>query len=100
MYDWFVGNKLSVHFGQGRTKSISFSSRRRLRNYEALNIVQNGTEIKKYQKGKYIVCILDQSLSGESMALNVIDKTNSRLKFIHRQNQFLTPPLHRLLCKH
>ena len=32
------------------------------------------------------------------MALNVIDKINSCLKFLHRQNRFLTPPLHRLLC--
>ena len=32
------------------------------------------------------------------MALNVIDKRNSRLKFLHRQNRFLTPPLRRLLC--
>ena len=32
------------------------------------------------------------------MALNVIDKINSRLKFVHRQNRFLTPPLRRLLC--
>ena len=32
------------------------------------------------------------------MALNVIDKINSRLKFLHRQNRFLTPPLCRLLC--
>ena len=36
--------------------------------------------------------------SGESMALNGIDKINSRLKFLHRQNRFLTPPLRRLLC--
>ena len=32
------------------------------------------------------------------MALNVIDKVNSRLKFLHRQNRFLTAPLRRLLC--
>ena len=32
------------------------------------------------------------------MALNVIDKINSRLKFLHRQNCFLTPPLHWILC--
>ena len=31
------------------------------------------------------------------MALNVIDKINSCLKFLHRQNRFLTPPLRRLL---
>ena len=58
----------------------------------------NGTEIKQYEKVKYLGCILDQNLSGESMALNVIDKVNSRLKFLHKQNRFLTPPLRRLLC--
>ena len=31
------------------------------------------------------------------MALNVIDKINSRLKFLHRENRFLTS-LRRLLC--
>ena len=32
------------------------------------------------------------------MALFVIDKINSRLTFLHRQNRFLTPPLRTLLC--
>ena len=32
------------------------------------------------------------------MALNVIDKMNSRRKFLHRQNRFLAPSLRRLLC--
>ena len=46
-------------------------------------------EIKQYAKVKYLGCILDESLSGESMVLNkVIDKVNSRLKFLHRQNRF------------
>ena len=31
------------------------------------------------------------------MALKVI-KINSRLKFLHRKNKFLTPALRRLLC--
>ena len=55
-------------------------------------------EIKQHAKVKYLGSILDESLSGESMALNVIDKINSHLKFLHRQNRFLTPPLSRLLC--
>ena len=46
---------------------------------------------------KYLGCILDESLCGESMALNVIDKMNSHLKILHRQNRFLTPPLRRHL---
>ena len=32
------------------------------------------------------------------MALKVINKINSRLKFLHRKNKFLTPALRRLLC--
>ena len=32
------------------------------------------------------------------MAVNIIDKINSCLNFLHRQNCFLTPPLSRLLC--
>ena len=75
-----------------------FGTKHKLRNAKSLNIVYNGIEIKQHAKVKYLGCILDESLSGESMALNVIDKINSRLKFLHRQNRFLTPPLCRLLC--
>ena len=32
------------------------------------------------------------------MVLNIIDKVNLHLKFLHRQNRFLTPSLRRLLC--
>ena len=98
MCDWFVDNKLSTHFGQDKINSILFGTKRKLRNAKSLNIVYNGMEIKQHAKVKYLGCILDQSLSGESMALNVVDKIHSRLKFLHRQNRFLTSPLHRILC--
>ena len=87
-----------MNFGQDKTKSILFGTKHRLRNAKALNIVYHGTEIKQYTKVKYIGSILDQSVSGESMALKVIDKVNPRLKFLHRQSRFLTPSLRRLLC--
>ena len=74
--DWFADDKLSVHFSQDKTKSILFGAKHKLRNAKALNIVYNGTEINQYAKVKYLVCILDQCLSGESMALNIIDKVN------------------------
>ena len=32
------------------------------------------------------------------MALNVINKISSKIKFLHRKNRFLTPGLRRLLC--
>ena len=47
----------------------------------------------------YLGCLLDETLSGESMALKVINKINSRLRFLYRKNRFLSPPLRRLLCK-
>ena len=68
-----------------------FGTKHKLQNAKSLNIVYDGIEIKQHAKAKYLGYILDESLSGESMALNVIDKIDSRLKFLHRQNRFLTP---------
>ena len=42
--------------------------------------------------------MLDESMSGETMALRVIEKINSRLKFLYRKNRFLDVTLRRLLC--
>ena len=46
----------------------------------------------------YLGCILEETMSGESMANKVISKVNARLKFLHRKNKYLTPNLRRLLC--
>ena len=43
-------------------------------------------------------CIFDETLSGESMATHVINKVNSRLRFLSRQNKFLDIPIRRSLC--
>ena len=75
-----------------------FGTKHKLQNAKSLNIVYNGIEIKQHAKLKYLGCVLDESLSGESVALNEIDKINLRLKLLLRQNRFLTPPLRRLLC--
>ena len=34
--DWFVNNKLRIHFGENKTKSILFSSKRNLKLVEEL----------------------------------------------------------------
>ena len=47
----------------------------------------------------YLGCLLDETLSGESMALKVINKIDSRLRFLYRKkNRFPSPLLRRLLC--
>ena len=42
--------------------------------------------------------MLIETMSGETMVLSVTNKTNNKLKFLHRKNRFLTPTLRRLLC--
>ena len=96
--DWFVDNKLSIHFGEDKTKSILFSSKRKVKKASTLNIQYKDKKIKKYSKVTYLGCILDETLSGESMATHVINKVDSRLRFVYRQNKFLDIPLRRLLC--
>ena len=58
----------------------------------------NGIEIMQYAKVTYLGCLLDKTMSGESMALKTIKKINQKLKFYTRKNRFLTPELRPLLC--
>ena len=96
--DWFVDNKLSVHFGEEKTKSILFGTKRQLKNQRDLDLRYGDIEIKQHSKVTYLGCILDNDLSGESMAINVLRLVNNRLKFLYRKQKFLTLSLRRLLC--
>ena len=96
--EWFVENRLSIHFGEDKTKSILFGSKYKIKKAEPLDIEYNNIKIKQYRKVTYLGCIFDDTLSGESMAINVINKINSRLKFLYRQDKILNKPLRRLLC--
>ena len=60
--------------------------------------MQHGdVKIRQYSKVAYLVCELDESLSGEAMALKVINKINDRLEFLYRKNIFKTI-FKRILC--
>ena len=96
--DWFVDNKLSIHFGEDKTKCILFGTKHRLYKVSSLEIKYGEIHIKQYHTVTYLGCLLDETLSGESMALKVINKINSRRGFLIRKNRFLSPPLRRLLC--
>ena len=96
--EWFVDNRLSIHFGEEKIKSILFASKRKIKKVPKLKISYKNIQIKQHSKVTYLGCILDETMSGESMNLKVINKVNSRLKFLHRKNKFLTPALRRLLC--
>ena len=44
--DWFVDNKLSIHFGEDKKKSILFASKQRAKNIHQLNIKYKDINIK------------------------------------------------------
>ena len=87
--DWFVENKLSIHFGEDKTKSIIFGSRKKLKNLDTLDIKRGDINIKQYTSVTYLGCELEQYLSGESMVTKVLGKINGRLKFLYRKQKFL-----------
>ena len=66
---WFIDNKLSIHFGQDKTESIFFSKMRDLRE---INISFAGYSIKQHQTLEYLGCQLDSNLSVEAMASKVL----------------------------
>ena len=96
--DWFVDNKLSIHFGEDKTKSILFASQHKIKTIKKLNIKYQDIEIKQHSQVTYLGCVMDETMSGEPMALKVINKINGKLKFLYRKNSFLTPGLRRMLC--
>ena len=81
-----------------RTKSILFASKRRAKNIRQLNIKYKDINIKQHSEVTYLWCVLDETLSGESMALKIINKINGKLKFLYRKSRFLSPELQRMLC--
>ena len=77
--EWLIDNKLSLHLG--KTESILFGSKSRLRSRSNLNIECKGSKIEPKDKVKYLGAILDQTLSGGSMVNSILQRANTRLKF-------------------
>ena len=96
--DWFVDNKLSIHFGEDKTKSVLFASKRKIKSARKLNVKYKNIKIKQHSQVTYLGCVLDETLCGEPMALKALNKINGKLKFLYRKNKFLTPTLCRMLC--
>ena len=93
-----IDNKLSVHFGEENTKSILFGTKRQLKNQRDLDLKYGNIEIKQHSKVTYLGCILDNDLSGESMATKGLSLIDNRPKFLYRKQKFLTLHLRLLLC--
>ena len=73
--DWLVDNKLSIYFGEDKTKSILFASNFKKKNIQNFNIKHGDIQIKQHFKVKYLGCLLDETMSGQAMTLNIANKT-------------------------
>ena len=76
-----------------------FASKRKIKKLQKLEIIYDNIRIKEHFQMTYQDCILEQTISGESMTNKVISEVNARLKFLHRKNKYLTANRRRrLLC--
>ena len=93
--DWLIDNKLSLHFG--KTVSILFGSKPRLRSQSDLKIECKGSVIEPKDNVKYLGAIFEQTLTGENMVNLILQKANARLKFLYRTQNFLNLNTKKLL---
>ena len=93
-----MDNKLSIHFGEDKAKSILFASKFKKKNTKKLLVKYGDIQIKQHSKVNYLRCLLDETMPGEAMALNIVNKVNNKLKFLYHKNSFLMPALRCLLC--
>ena len=93
---WFTENKLSMDVG--KTDCILFGSKRKLSKIKEFKIDYNGYTIKGQRTVKYFGVTLDQTMSGEQMAKNVVCKITNKLKFLYRYQHCLNQTLKKNLC--
>ena len=94
--NWLIDNKLSLHVG--KTECILFGSKRKLNSVKNFHVNYKDHSIKGTKTVKYLGVILDQDLSGSSMALNVIPKALGKLKFLYRHGHCLNTDLRKKMC--
>ena len=70
LIDWFIDNKLSVHFDEDKTKSFLFSPKHRSKSIGQIDISYKDVKIKQYSKVIYFGCVLDECLYGEFMTMH------------------------------
>ena len=87
--EWLEENRLSLHLG--KTQSILFGSKKRLRTSNKLHVVCNGSDIEPDVEVTYLGVNLDQSLSGSSIVNKIVTKCNNKIKFLYRNARSFDP---------
>lgn len=94
--NWLDSNKLSLHLG--KTESILFASKKKLKKHSYLNINCKGVKIEAKSNVKYLGAVIDQDMSGHTMGNSIIKKVNAGLRFLYRKSGFLNLRERKLLC--
>ena len=53
-YEWFINIRLSNYFGENKTKSILFASKRNIKKVPKLNITSKNIKMKQHSKVTYL----------------------------------------------
>ena len=96
MCEWFVDNKLSIYFGENKTKCFVFD---REKNLSDLNITFNNIRVKQCY---WVKCLdgycLDTNLNGEYMAKIFLKKINTELTVLTSTKWVSKSEIMWLLC--
>ena len=69
-----MDNKLSIHFGEDKTKSIRFATKFKRKNIKKLHMKYRDIQIKQHSKIKYLGCLLEEIKSGDLFFKNAVLK--------------------------
>ena len=78
--EWFIDNRLSIHFGEDKTKNILF--KRRNKSNLSIIITRNENIIKQHSVVEYLGCLLDENMSGETVARIVLKRLTEKRYFV------------------
>ena len=94
--EWLIDNKLSLHLG--KTECILFGTKQKLNRISDFEVKCNNVVVESSKSVKYLGVYLNNVLSGDEIAQNVIKKTSARLKFFYRHRHSLNEKSRKTLC--
>ena len=63
--------------------------KRKIKKVPKRSITYKNTQMKQHSTVAYVSFVLDETITGESMTLKIINEINWRLKFLHQENKLL-----------
>ena len=75
-----------MHFREDKTKSVLFANKQKIKSIRNLNVKYKDIK-RKYWQVSYLGCVLNETFSGEPMALKQLNKINGKLKFFYDKNK-------------